>query len=85
MSQETLTELAKERGTDVSSLIREWVDHQIEALTGIRSVADNIAEAENFLDALAGNVGHNGLQSFKIAVDVADYRTFHRRDDLIIN
>lgn len=29
--KQKLTELAKERGTDVSSLIREWVDHQIEA------------------------------------------------------
>ncbi|WP_405183666.1 regulator (plasmid) [Nocardia sp. NBC_01377] len=29
--REKLAELAKERGTDVSSLLREWVDHQIEA------------------------------------------------------
>lgn len=29
--RDKLAELAKQRGTDVSSLLREWVDHQIEA------------------------------------------------------
>jgi hypothetical protein len=29
--RDKLAKLAKQRGTDVSSLLREWVDHQIEA------------------------------------------------------
>ncbi|MFJ4654332.1 regulator [Nocardia sp. NPDC088792] len=31
VQKEKLVKLAKERGTDVSSLLREWVDHQLEA------------------------------------------------------
>ena len=47
--------------------------HQIDALTGVRTVTDDIAEAVNLFDSLRLDIGEDGFQSLEIAVDVADY------------
>ena len=51
---------------------RVVLDHQVEALARIGPVADNVAQAEDFLDALRANVGEHRLERFQVAVNVAD-------------
>ena len=54
-------------------------DHQVEALARVGAVADDVAQAKHFVDALIGDVRQHGLQGFEVAVDVADDRALHRR------
>ena len=49
---------------------------QIDALAGIRAVADNIAQAINLADLVVVDIGQDGLECFQIAVDIAD-QSFH--------
>ena len=51
---------------------RRVLDHQVEALARIGAVADNVAQAEDLVDALAADVGKHRLESLQVAVDVAD-------------
>ena len=57
----------------------QFLDHQVEALARVGPVADDVAQAEDFVDALAGDVGKHCLECFQVAVDVADDRPLHRR------
>jgi hypothetical protein len=41
-------------------------------LTGIGAIADEVAEAVDFGDSLATDVGKNGLEGLDVAVDIAD-------------
>lgn len=46
----------------------------IDALPGIGAVSDDISKTENLGDVLSLDVGHDGFQSFQIAVYVTDDR-----------
>ena len=59
-------------------------DHQVEALAGVGTVADDVAQAVDFVDPLIGDMRHHGLQGFEVAVDVADDRALHRNVDPIL-
>src|SRR5262249_17183157 len=49
------------------------VHHQVDALAGVRAVADDVPEAVNaFIRVLLGNVVQDGLECFQVAVDIAD-------------
>ena len=52
------------------------LDDQIETLEGIRSVADNIAQAEDIVDALRANIGKHRLERLQVAVNVANNGPF---------
>lgn len=45
---------------------------EIEAGSGIRPVADNVAQAINLLDAAALDVEQHSLERFEVRVDVGD-------------
>ena len=45
---------------------------QVEALSWVRTISDNVAEAMNHLDALGTDIRENDLQSFQVPVNVAD-------------
>ena len=49
-----------------------FVDHQIETFTWIRSIANDVAEAENLVDALRPNIGKNRLEGFQVAMNIAN-------------
>src|SRR5262249_13384033 len=51
--------------------------HAIDALAGIRPVADDIAQAIDAVDALAGDVGQDGFERLEITVNIADNGPFH--------
>ena len=48
--------------------------HPVDALAGVRPVADHIAEAVDFGDVLLVDIPEDRLQRFEITVDVADDR-----------
>src|SRR5262249_34387382 len=48
--------------------------HQVHAFARIGPIADNVAQAIDFLDVLPGDIGQNGLECFEIAMDIADQR-----------
>ena len=52
------------------------LDHQIEAFTRVGPVTDNVAQAEDFFDALRADVGEHGLERFQVAVNIADNGPF---------
>ena len=60
------------------------VDHQIEALAGVRAVAHHVAQTEDLFDLLIADVRKHGPQGFEVAVDVADDRALHRRVDPMV-
>jgi hypothetical protein len=49
-----------------------FVDHKVEALARVWTVADDVAEAENLFDALTARVFQDGLERFQIAVNIAN-------------
>ncbi len=51
--------------------------HQIDALARVRTIADNIAQAIHFRDALLTNISAP-LEGFEVAMDVADQCTLHK-------
>ena len=53
--------------------------HQVDTLTRVRSVANNVAQAVDFGDPLLADIAQHGLESFEVAVDIADQGTFHAR------
>jgi hypothetical protein len=53
-----------------------FLDHEIKALAGVGAVADNIAQAEDFLDALSADIVEHGLERFQVAVNIADNSPF---------
>src|SRR6478735_2079324 len=58
--------------------------HQIDALARVRSVPDDVAQAEDFGDSLGADVGQHGLERFEVAVDVANESSLHREHDPMI-
>ena len=53
--------------------------HAIDALARIGTVADDVAQAVDLLDAAGLRIGQHGLERFEVAVDVADNGPFHGR------
>ena len=51
--------------------------NQIDALARIRTVADDVAEAEDFVDPLTADIAEHGLKAFEVAMNVADQGTLH--------
>ena len=49
-----------------------FVDDQVQAFARVRSVADDIAQANNSIDLLSRDVSKHCSQCFEIAVDVAN-------------
>jgi hypothetical protein len=47
------------------------LDHQIEALGGVRAVADHVAQAVDLLDAPLLDVRQDGAEGFNIRMDIA--------------
>jgi hypothetical protein len=45
----------------------------LQTFPGIRAVADDVAEADDLLDALGIDVGQNGLQGLQVAVNVGKH------------
>src|SRR5439155_18081883 len=52
-------------------------DDLVEALARIGAVADNIAEAVHFANALRADVVENDAERFQIGMDVANQGTLH--------
>jgi len=61
-----------------------FFDDQIEAFTRIGAIANDVAEAEDFVDFLIGDMRKHRLECFQVAMNVADYRAFHREIDLLL-
>ncbi len=55
------------------------VHYRIEAFTGIRSIADHIAQADDVCHRLRSNVFHHRFERCQIAMDVANDRSFDHR------
>ena len=53
-------------------------ENAVDAFPRVRTVADNIAQAVNTIDAFAGDVRQDGLKGLQIGVDIADDGAFHR-------
>jgi hypothetical protein len=69
VEQRALVVVAEERDAAI-------LDYFIETFSRFGAVADDIAQAEDLLDALLADVGKDGLERLQIAVDVADDRPF---------
>ena len=54
--------------------------HAVDALTRVGSVADDITQAIDLLDRLRLDVFEHRLESFEVAVDVADQGSAHERN-----
>jgi hypothetical protein len=48
------------------------LDDQIEALPGVRTVADHVAQAVNLLDAPLLDIRQDGAQSFDVRMNIAE-------------
>lgn len=57
-------------------------NNMVQTLTRVRSVTDNIPQAEHFVDALQCDMLLHRLERLEIAVDVADNCALHRNTDL---
>ena len=51
--------------------------HQVDAFAGIGPIADDVAQAVDFGDPLLPDIGQHRLESFEVAVNVADQGTLH--------
>ena len=54
-----------------------FVDHQVETLARVRTVANDIAQAINLVYLLVSNMRKHRLKRFEVAMNVADDRAFH--------
>ena len=61
------------------------LDNEVQALAGVRPVADDVAEADDLVDALIANVGEHRLERLEIPVNVADNCPFQGRRALPAN
>lgn len=53
-------------------------NHRIKTFAGIRTVTDDVTQAEHVLDALVGDMRQNCLECFEVTVDVTNYCALHR-------
>ena len=51
--------------------------HQIQALDWIGPVTHNVPETDDAVDVLVGDIFHDHLKSFKVAMDVTDQCSLH--------
>jgi hypothetical protein len=57
------------------------LDHFVEAFARAGAIADDVSQTEDIVNFLFGDVRKHALQSFKVAVDVTDYRASHCGND----
>ncbi len=51
--------------------------NHLDAFSGVRAIADNVAQTDHLLNPFQRDIGQDSLQSLEIAVDIGENREFH--------
>ena len=51
--------------------------NHLDAFSGVRAIADNVAQTDHLLNPFQRDIRQDSLQSLEIAVDIGEYREFH--------